>query len=146
VTQNANAYDPIETRPVVTPPERTWLYKAWRFTRLVLLLLLVAFTVLTVGVLILSNATSVLNLSQSISDHFWVITGARWTIYGLLIGLWPNVARMIARIAIKSGDSKEKRDYILATVLGWRSPLARALVVYELLFPLNLAAWLGGLI
>lgn len=131
--------------PTPNQPPSNWWGKAWRSARLVLFVLLTVMGTLILGALLMSNPTGVLSLSEAMQRYFWLIAGVRWATYGLLIVFWPSVAGALTRLATRSGNTREKKDHILRTVQRWRWPLARILAVYEVMFPLNMAGWLGGL-
>lgn len=125
---------------------RSWSAKAWRVVRLVLFILLGLVGILFLGALILRNPTVTRAPAQVISDHFWMITALRWAVYAAVIACWPQVTAGLTRLAVTSKDTEDKRVHVQSSIEGWRWPTARILVFYEVMFPLNLAGWLGRLL
>jgi len=88
------------------------------------------------------NPASALVLGDFFRDNFWVIAALRWSLYLAVISAWPWLSAWLAKLA--TPGRPERRPDAWRALMSWRWPLARILVVWELLFPLNLVGWIGG--
>ena len=87
------------------------------------------------------NPQQTLAMASFVREHSMVLMFIRWSLYGALLLAWPTIARRAVNTAQRSAEQAESQ---YQTLLAWRWPIARLLVVYELLFPLNILAKLGA--
>lgn len=87
------------------------------------------------------NPQQTLAMASFVREYSPVLMLIRWSAYAAVLWAWPAIARRVVRTAQRSPEQAETQ---YQTVLGWRWPIARLLVVYELLFPLNIVAKVGA--
>lgn len=118
----------------------------WRsLRRLVRVLAIIAVSLavlMMLGLWAARNPGQALALGEFFRDNFWAIAALRWSLYLALILAWPWLSAWLAKVATPCRP--EQRGDAWQALMTWRWPLARILVVYELLFPLNLIGWMGG--
>ncbi len=76
-----------------------------------------------------------------VREHSQILLVVRCFFYAGVVWAWPTIAWRV----VSSSDQLSPEDVRIQyqKVLAWRWQIARLLVVYELVFPLNILATLG---
>lgn len=94
-----------------------------------------------VGFWLLANPQKTLALAAFVREHSMILMAMRWAFYAGVIWAWPTIAWHVVGSSDQLSQEEARTQY--QKVLAWRWQIARLLVVYELVFPLNILATLG---